>query len=108
MMKSTKMRFAATKVLPTANDVFLMSGTQIPGFNSTGIDGNVEYNLSDLSPRPTSIASNALTSFYNLTGLTSNAELTGLFPNSLPATLESFKLRLSGGKNYKLSLDFNI
>lgn len=102
------MRFAATKVLPTANDVFLMSGTQITGFNSTGIDGNVEYDLSALSPRPTSIASNALSSFYNLTGLTSNVELTGLFPNSLPATLESFKLRLSNGKSYNLSLDFNI
>ena len=108
MMKSTKIRFAATKVLPTANDVFLMSGTQITGFNSTGIDGNVEYDLNDMSLIPTSIASNALTSFYNLTGLTSNTELTGLFPNSLPTTLESFKLRLSGGKNYKLSIDFNI
>lgn len=102
------MRFAATKVLPTANDVFLMSGTQIIGFNSTGIDGYVAYDLSDLSPKPTSIALNALTSFYNLTGLTSNTELTGLYPNSLPATLESFKLRLSNGKNYKLSIDFNI
>lgn len=108
MLKSTKMRFAITKVLPTANDVFLMSGTQITGFNSTGIDGNVEYDLNDIQPRPTSIASNALTGFYNLTGLTSNAELTGLFPNSLPTTLESFNLRLSGGKNYKLSIDFNI
>ena len=108
MMKSTKMRFAATKVLPTVNDVFLMSGTQITGFNSTGIDGNVEYDLNDMLPKPTSIASNALTSFYNLTGLTSNTELTGLFPNSLPTTLESFMLRLSSGKNYKLSLDFNI
>ena len=102
------MRFAATKVLPTVNDVFLMSGTQITGFNSTGIDGYVAYDLNDMSLKPTSIASNALTSFYNLTGLTSNAELTGLFPNSLPATLESFKLRLSNGKNYKLSLDLNI
>ena len=108
MMKSTKMRFAATKVLPTANDVFLMSGTQITGFNSTGIDGYVAYDLNGMSLKPTSIASNALTRFYNLTGLTSNAELTGLYPNSLPATLESFKLRLSNGKNYKLSLDFNI
>lgn len=108
LTKSSKMRFAATKVLPTANDVFLMSGTQITGFNSTGIDGNVEYDLNDMSTKPTSIASNALTSFYNLTGLTSNTELTGLCPNSLPTELESFTLRLSNGKSYKLSLDFNI
>lgn len=109
LKSSTKMMFAATKPEIDINNVFLMNESHaISGFNSTGIVGNVSYDLRNLTTKPTSIQENALYGFTNLTGLTLNNELTSLSPNALPTSLRELNVNVVAGKSYQLSITTNI
>lgn len=102
------MRLAAVKPAVDINTVFKMSGNEVTGFNASSIDGLVGLNFNNLATKPTAIRSNALVGFSQLTSLTANNGLTGIYPNAFDPALKAVSFTTASGKDYKLSIDIPL
>lgn len=109
-LKSSKMMFAATKVVPQANDVFKIENNQITGYDSTNVDGNVGYDLNTIvSNKPTRIDEGSLSDFNQLTSLATPEGIDFCIQaNSLPESLEKLDIRVSNDKTYDIHLTNRI